>query len=74
MPKITIDSKEYDFDTLPQKAKEQLSAMQFVDGEVQRLQAQIAAMQTARIAYGKALQEALINVPTPDGGDTLKLG
>ena len=74
MPMITIDSKEYDFDTLPQKAKEQLAAMQFVDGEVQRLQAQLAAMQTARIAYGKALQEALINVPTPDGGDTLKLG
>ncbi len=73
MPKITIDSKEYDYDTLPQKAKEQLVAIQFVDGEVQRLQAQLAAMQTARIAYGKALQEALINVPTPDGGDTLKL-
>jgi hypothetical protein len=71
---ITIDSKEYDFDTLPQKAKEQLAAMQFVDGEVQRLQAQLAAMQTARIAYGKALKESLINAPTPEGGDTLKLG
>ena len=74
MPMITIDSKEYDFDTLPQKAKEQLAAMQFVDGEVQRLQAQLAAMQTARIAYGKALKESLINAPTPEGGDTLKLG
>ena len=74
MPIIKIDNKEYDFDTLPQQAREQLQALQYVDAEIQRLQAQMAAMQTARIAYGKALQEALINAPSPTEGDTLKLG
>lgn len=73
MPTIKINGQEYDYDTLPQNAKEQLAAMQFVDADLQRLQARVAAMQTARIAYGKALAEALINVPTPEGGDTLKL-
>jgi hypothetical protein len=33
--------------------------MQFCDQELQRLQAQAAAYQTARIAYAKALQVAL---------------
>ena len=74
MPIIKIDNNEYDLDTLPQKAKEQLQSIQYVDAELQRLQAQVAAMQTARIAYGKALQEALINAPSPTEGDTLKLG
>jgi hypothetical protein len=74
MPIISIDGKEYDFDTLPQKAKEQLAAMRFVDGDIKQLQARLAAMQTARIAYGKALQDSLVNAPTPEGGDTLKLG
>jgi hypothetical protein len=36
--------------------------MQFCDQELQRLQAQAAAYQTARQAYAKALQAAL---PTP---------
>ena len=36
--------------------------MQFCDKELQRLQAQAAAYQTARMAYAKALQSAL---PTP---------
>ena len=36
--------------------------MQFCDQELQRLQAQAAAYQTARMAYAKALQSAL---PTP---------
>jgi hypothetical protein len=33
--------------------------MQFCDQELQRLQAQVAAYQTARQAYTKALQAAL---------------
>jgi hypothetical protein len=74
MPVITIDGKEYEFDKLPQFAKEQLQSIQFVDSEITRLQAKLAAMQTARIAYGKALQDALTNAPTPEGGDTLSLG
>jgi len=71
MPTITIDNKEYDFDTLPEDAKKQLPMLQFVDAELQRLQAQAAVLQTARMAYAKALQEALPHAPV---GDTLNLG
>ena len=62
MPTIKIDNVDYDTDTLSNEAKGQLISMQFCDQELQRLQAQAAAIQTARIAYAKALQAAL---PTP---------
>ena len=59
MPTITIDEKEYDYDLLSQDAKNQLESLQFVDNEIQRLEAQMAVLQTARNAYSKALNEAL---------------
>jgi len=59
MSTIKIDDKEYDFNKLSDEAKAQLASMQFCDQELQRLQAQAAAYQTARIAYAKALNEAL---------------
>ena len=62
MPTIKIDNVDYDTDTLSDEAKAQLISMQFCDQELQRLQAQAAALQTARQAYAKALQAAL---PTP---------
>jgi len=62
MPTIKIDNVDYDTDTLSNEAKAQLISMQFCDQELQRLQAQTAAYQTARQAYAKALQAAL---PTP---------
>jgi hypothetical protein len=34
--------------------------LQFCDQELQRLQAQAAAIQTARMAYARALNEALV--------------
>ena len=69
MPTIKIDNKQYDIDQLSNEAKAQLASLQFVDAELQRLQAQTAALQTARNAYAKALQAAL---PTTPVGDTLK--
>jgi hypothetical protein len=57
---INIDNQEYDFDTLSPEAKQQLLSLQFVDAELQRLNAQIAVMQTARVAYAKALKGALL--------------
>ncbi|WP_114971924.1 DUF6447 family protein [Rhodoferax ferrireducens] len=69
MPKITIDNQDYDLDTLSDEAKAQLQSLQFVDAELQRLTAQTAVFQTARIAYSKALQQAL---PSPFTGDTMK--
>ena len=59
MPTITIDNHPYDLDTLSIEAKAQLQSLQFCDAELARLQAQTAVLQTARMAYSKALQAAL---------------
>ena len=59
MPIIKIDNVDYDTDTLSNEAKAQLISMQFCDQELQRLQLQTAAYQTARMAYAKALQASL---------------
>ena len=56
---IKIDDKDYDFDTLSEEAKNQLASIQFVDAELQRLNAQAAVLQTARMAYANALKSAL---------------
>jgi hypothetical protein len=70
MPKITIDNQEYELDNFSTEARAQLASLQYVDAELMRLQAQMAAMQTARMAYAKALQAAL---PTMPESDTIKL-
>ena len=70
MTTITIDNVEYDTDKLSDEAKAQLVSLQFCDQELARLQAQSAALQTARMAYAKALQSELPDMPT---SDTLKL-
>jgi hypothetical protein len=59
MPTITIDNHPYDLDTLSAEAKAQLQSLQFCDSELARLQAETAVLQTARMAYSKALQAAL---------------
>ena len=59
MPIIKIDDKDYDTETLSEKAKAQFTGIQFVDQELARLQAQAAILQTARIADAKALNDAL---------------
>jgi hypothetical protein len=70
---INIDGKEYDFDSLPIEAKKQLQMLQFIEAESVRLAAQSAILQTARIAYSKALQDAL-NPPAPAAPDPLAGG
>lgn len=69
MPNIKIDNVDYDTTNLSDDAKAQLVSLQFCDQELARLQAQTAAMQTARMAYAKALQAAL---PTLGASDTIK--
>ena len=59
MPIIKIDDKDYDTDTFSDEAKAQLQSLQFVDQELAKLQAQAAVLQTARMAYAKALNDAL---------------
>ena len=68
MPNITADNRDYDFGSLPDGAKAQITSLQFVDAELARLGAQGAVLQTARIAYGNALQAALPMYV----GDTIK--
>ena len=69
MTNLKIDNVNYDTDKLSDEAKAQLVSIQFCDQELARLQAQTAAIQTARMAYAKALQAALPALPA---GDTLK--
>ena len=59
MTTITIDDKEYNVDHLSGQAKQELLSLQYVDAELQRLNANVAVFQTARVAYAKALKELL---------------
>jgi len=59
MLNITIDDKEYNLTTFSEEAKAQLASLQHCDAELKRLQANTAALQTARIAYAAALKKAL---------------
>ena len=59
MPIIKIDNKDYEFDTLSEETKAQLASLQFVDAELKHLNAKAAVLQTARMAYAKAVNEAL---------------
>jgi hypothetical protein len=59
MTTIRIDEMDYELEQLSDEVRAQLTSMQFVDGELVRLQAQVAAMQTARNAYANALKELL---------------
>jgi hypothetical protein len=73
MPTITIDNHFYDLDTLSHEAKSQLQSLQFCDAELARLQAQSAVLQTARMAYSKALQASLPSVlEQAQASETLK--
>jgi len=59
MAKITIDGREYDVEKLSDDAKQQLASLQFVDRKIGELQAELAVLQTARLAYANALKAAL---------------
>lgn len=59
MATIKIDDKDFELDKLSEAAKAQLASMQFCDQELARLQAQAAAIQTARVAYSNALKQEL---------------
>jgi hypothetical protein len=59
MTTIRIDEMDYELEQLSDDVRAQLTSMQFVDGELVRLQAKVAAMQTARNAYANALKDLL---------------
>jgi predicted TPR repeat methyltransferase len=60
MATLNINNKEYELDTLSDECKAQLASIQFVDQELARLQAQAAALQTAKNAYLQALKSSLL--------------
>jgi hypothetical protein len=53
-PAIFVDGKGYALDALSPEARAQLASLQFADGEVKRLQAQLAVANTAVNAYRNA--------------------
>lgn len=59
MATVKIDGVEYDTDKLSNETKAQLINLRFVDGELQRLQAQAAVLETARQVYVRALKESM---------------
>jgi len=56
---VTIDNKEYEFESLSEETKAQFVSLQFTDQEIAQLQGRLAAMQTARNAYAQALGNLL---------------
>jgi hypothetical protein len=59
MPTIKINNKDYDTDSLSAEAKAQLEMLLATEGEIRRLQAQLAIVQTAKNAYAQALAAAV---------------
>ena len=59
MPNITIDDKNYEFDSLSEEAKAQINMLLATDQKLAELQRDLAIAQTARAAYARALTEAL---------------
>jgi len=59
MPTIKINDKDYDTDSLSAEAKAQLDMLLATEGEIRRLQAQLAINQTARVGYVNALKAEL---------------
>jgi len=60
----TIDDKEYNIADLSEGAKSQIVNLQVVDQEITQLKQQLAIMQTARNAYGLALNTEIADKKT----------
>ena len=58
-PKIVIDGKDYLLEDLSDVAKQQLGSLKATDAEIARLEAQLAMLKTARVAYARAAKEEL---------------
>lgn len=56
---VRIDGKDYELGALSAHAKDQLAGLQVADQKIAQLQQDMAIMQTARLAYARALAEAL---------------
>ena len=63
MPKIQINDKEYDSESLSDDAKKQLSSLVFVQNEIKRLNSELAVYKTAQNSYSIALSKAIEEKP-----------
>lgn len=59
MPMVNIDGREYELDTLSEKARQQLMNLTAVDAEIRQLHVRLAIFQTARSAYSSGLKAEL---------------
>ncbi len=65
--KVTIDGQEYSLDQLSEEAKANFASLKLVDQKIAEKQQELAILQTARNAYGKALNTHLAAAATePD--------
>jgi seryl-tRNA synthetase len=58
-PKLTINNEEYVIADLSDKARAQLDSLQYAEGEMRRLNRELAMATTARNAYSQGLQAEL---------------
>ncbi len=58
-PTMTIDNKEYILDDLSEEVKMQIGNLRATDAEIQRVNNQLAMLQTARRAYAQELTALL---------------
>ena len=56
---ITIDDKDYNLDDLSDECKAEIQSLQFCEGEIARLNAQLAVAGTAKMGYQRALAKLL---------------
>ena len=56
---VTIDGTSYNLADLSDNARQQLANLRAADGEIQRLERQMALARTARAAYARVLQQEL---------------
>ena len=56
---ISIDGKDYEFESLSEEAKAQITNIQFVDEQLLQLNNEWAIADTARIGYTNALNAEL---------------
>ncbi|WP_386630691.1 hypothetical protein [Sulfitobacter geojensis] len=59
MPKVTINGKDYDTETMPKAAKDNMTNVKLCDDRILELQRDIAITQTARNTFAQALKAQL---------------
>lgn len=70
MSTIKINGKTYEIDKLSDQTKAQLASLQFVDTEIAKTKALLAALQTARNSYAQSINK-LLDASEPGEGAKL---